>query len=434
MSESIHIFWFRRDLRLEDNAGLFHALNSEEKVLPIFIFDKNILEKLEDKSDRRLDFIHQNLEILNEKLILLGSSLLVIHATPLEAFKKIIKEYKVIRVYTNHDYETYAIERDDKIKDFLNLNGIEFHSFKDQVIFEKDEVLKSDGKPYTIFTPFSRIWKEKISREPIKNYPSEKNLRNLFKFPTTKIPSLKELGFEKTDIIIPSIVPDASIIQHYHETRNNPGIEGSSRMGVHLRFGTISIRKLVQKAISLNETYLNELIWREFFMCILFHFPKVVDHSFKSKYDRILWRNNENEFKLWCEGKTGYPIVDAGMRQLNETGWMHNRVRMITASFLCKHLLIDWRWGEQYFSKKLLDYELSSNNGNWQWAAGCGCDAAPYFRIFNPEAQTKKFDPDYIYIKRWVKEFNTKEYPIPMVDHQLSRERVLKVYKNALID
>ena len=432
MQEEIHIFWFRRDLRLEDNAGLFHALHAGKMVLPIFIFDKSILDALENKNDRRVHFIHQALEKINRTLVEYGSSLLTLFDTPLEAFKKLTEQYKIGAVYTNHDYEPYALKRDEILSEFLLEKGISFQSFKDQVIFEKNEVLKSDGSPYTIFTPYSKVWKEKYKSESPKKYDSEKQIKHYLKTKPFELLQLEDIGFKNSDLIIPSMQVTANILEHYHEFRDIPGIEGTSHLGIHLRFGTISIRQLAETAIQKNEIFLNELIWREFFMSILYHYPKVVHESFKKKYEEIQWRNNEEEFKKWCEGKTGYPIVDAGMRQLNETGWMHNRVRMITASFLCKHLLIDWRWGEQYFANKLIDYELAANNGNWQWAAGCGCDAAPYFRIFNPESQTKKFDPEFKYIRKWVKDFQSASYPMPIVEHSMARERVLRKFKEAL--
>lgn len=423
----ITVFWFRRDLRLHDNHALYRALESNFSVLPVFIFDTNILDDLKNKKDKRVDFIHQTLNRIHLKLLELNSSLLVIHDNPLKAFEKICSTYTVQAVYTNHDYEPSAIDRDQKVAELLKSKGVAFHSFKDQVIFEKNEVLKSDGSPYTVFTPYSKVWKQNLQQNQIKHFESENFQHNFIKISPLHFPTLSEIGFEKSDLIYPEPAWNDSLIKKYHDTRNIPSIKGTSLLSIHLRFGTISIRKLVKKAVGTNEQWLNELIWREFFMMILFHFPHVVKNSFKSKYDKIEWRNNEQEFKAWCEGKTGYPIVDAGMRELNETGFMHNRVRMIVASFLTKHLLIDWRWGEAYFAEKLLDYELSANNGNWQWAAGSGCDAAPYFRIFNPEEQTKKFDPEERYIRKWV-----KERVKPIVEHKFARERCLEVYKKAV--
>jgi deoxyribodipyrimidine photo-lyase len=427
----LSLFWFRRDLRLHDNHGLYEALTNSEAVLPIFIFDKDILEGLRDKADRRVAFIHHALLGIQEALQAEGSSLRILHDTPLEAFIKLTKEFDITAVYTNHDYEPYAIARDKAIGEFLASKNIPFHTFKDQVVFERAEVVKGDGSPYTIFTPFSKIWKEKYNADKKVRYPSEKNLNKFIKTKPYPLPSLKQLGFEVVTLDIPPATPDKSIIQHYDETRNLPYLNGTTRMSVHLRFGTVSVRELAAMASKWNDQWLNELIWREFFMMILWHFPHVVTESFKAKYDRIPWRNNEAEFKKWCAGETGYPMVDAGMRELNSTGLMHNRVRMVVASFLTKHLLIDWRWGEAYFAEKLLDYELSSNNGNWQWAAGCGCDAAPYFRVFNPYEQQKRFDPDMIYIRKWIKNYRPG-YLEPIVDHEFARKRVLDVFKAAL--
>jgi deoxyribodipyrimidine photo-lyase len=401
-------------------------------VLPVFIFDTNILDQLPTKADRRVEFIHNALTGLQQQLKELDSTLIVYHDTPLNAFKQLVKQYTISAVFTNHDYEPYARERDESIAQFLKEHDITFHTYKDQVIFEKNEVVKDDGKPYTIFTPYSKKWKARLN-EYLKSYPTKKYFNNFYQQAAKRIPSLQAIGFEKAGKAFPTDSPDNAIIKQYDKQRDIPGIDGTSHLGVHLRFGTISIRQLAQKASKLNETFLNELIWREFFQMILWHFPNVgKGKAFKAEYDFIKWRNNEKEFTRWCEGNTGYPIVDAGMRELNATGFMHNRVRMITASFLAKHLLIDWRWGEVYFAEKLLDFELASNNGNWQWAAGCGCDAAPYFRIFNPYAQTKKFDPELTYIKKWVPEFEEFTYPAPIVDHETARKRCLETYKKAL--
>ena len=431
MKYSVSVFWFRRDLRLHDNHGLMKALQSGLPVLPIFIFDKNILSTLSSKQDARVTFLHNTLSAINDELIKHGSSLCVLYDEPQNAFSKILDQYNVQHVFTNHDYEPYAIKRDAEIEEFLKSKGITFQTFKDQVIFEKDEVLKSDGKPYTIFTPYAIIWKSKLKEQPIKSFASEKLLNNFTKRSFT-YPSLSDIGFEKSTINIPVIRIDKAIISNYHNSRNIPSIEGTTRLSVHLRFGTVSTRELVAAAQELNEQWLNELIWREFFMMILFHFPHVVTRSFKPKYDKLVWQNNEKEFDAWCKGETGYPIVDAGMRELNQTGFMHNRVRMIVASFLTKHLLIDWRWGEAYFAEKLLDSELSSNNGNWQWAAGSGCDAAPYFRIFNPAEQTKKFDPQMLYSKKWLGDL--KDYTLkPIVEHSFARKRALDTYKQCLM-
>jgi deoxyribodipyrimidine photo-lyase len=412
---------------------LYHALKSNNPVLPIFIFDTNILDQLPSTTDRRVEFIHMALNQLQQQLTALGATLLVYHDTPLNAFKKLVRTYTIEKVFTNHDYELYARERDESIAAFLQQHQTSFHTYKDQVIFEKQEVVKDDGKPYTVFTPYSKKWKATLNKFYLKPYPTEKYHNHFHQLAAKQIPSLKAIGFKATGASFPSVVMENSIIKKYDKQRDFPAIEGTSRLGVHLRFGTISIRHLAQKAMRLNETFLNELIWRDFFQMIGWHFPHVgKGQAFKAAYDFIKWRNNEDEFARWCQGNTGYPIVDAGMRELNATGFMHNRVRMITASFLAKHLLIDWRWGEAYFAEKLLDFEWASNNGNWQWAAGCGCDAAPYFRIFNPYTQTKRFDPDFTYIKKWVSEFENDNYPAPIVNHEMARERCLETYKKGL--
>jgi deoxyribodipyrimidine photo-lyase len=425
----VTIFWFRRDLRLEDNAGLHLAFESGLPVLPVFIFDTDILSRLEDKKDRRVDFVHQVLAGMQTQLECLGSTLCVKKGKVTEVFQQLTNEYDVKAVYCNSDYESTALQRDNKVKEYLQTKGIEFYTFKDRVIFEAGEILKANGEPYTVFTPYSKVWKQKLSDKDYHSYPSANSLFNLFHQNKLSVPGLEEIGFQKTDVIYTRPTPNESIISGYTKTRNFPSIDGTSRMSVHLCFGTISIRKLVALALNLNEEWLNELIWREFFVSISVHFPKIEKEAFKKKYECIGWRNNEAEFTAWCEGRTGYPLVDAGIRQLNETGWMHNRVRMIVAGFLTKHLLIDWRWGEAYFANKLTDYELSSNNGNWQWAAGCGCDAAPYFRIFNPVEQTKRFDPEKNYIRQWVKDLDTPDYPQPIVEHTFARNRALEAYK-----
>ena len=430
---SLNIFWFRRDLRLYDNAGLYHALKQGKPVLPIFIFDKNILDELEEKTDARVSFIHLALEEMQRQLKGIGSTLEVYYGRPFDVYKELLQKYTVHTVYTNHDYEPYAIERDNQIAKFLGVSNIPFHTYKDQVIFEKNEVIKDDGKPYSVFTPYSKRWKSIVNPFYLKSYPVSDYYNNFFKQKTVAVPSLVSIGFKKSRQDFPSSDPEEEIIKKYDKQRNIPGIDGTSRMGVHLRFGTVSIRQLAVKASKLNEVYLNELIWREFYQMILWHYPKVgKGQAFHHEYDLIKWRNNEEEFEKWCNGMTGYPIVDAGMRELNATGFMHNRVRMIVASFLSKHLLIDWRWGEAYFAGKLLDFDLASNNGGWQWAAGSGCDAAPYFRIFNPYLQTKKFDPELKYVRKWVPELEEFSYPQPIVEHEFARKRCLEVYTAAV--
>ena len=429
--DKISIFWFRRDLRLKDNHGLYQALESGKKVLPIFIFDEDILDLLENKYDKRVDFIVQALQTLNSFLKSKNKGIKIFKGKPLEIYKKLTENYEIEAVYCNEDYEPYAIKRDQEIATFLASKNIAFHQFKDQVIFHKDEIVKADKKPYTVYTPYSKLWLNEFQKVDLQGFPSEKKLDNLLDIPFEEL-KIEDIGFQKTNLAFEIPEADLHIIKTYEETRNFPAVKGTTQLGVHLRFGTISVRKLAKIAKENNLTFLKELIWREFFMQILYHFPKVVNHSFKSKYDAIPWENNPEFLEKWKAGKTGFPIVDAGMRELNATGFMHNRVRMITASFLIKHLLTDWRIGEAYFAEKLMDYDLSANNGNWQWCASSGCDAAPYFRIFNPDEQQKKFDPDFKYIKKWIPEFGTKYYPKPIVEHKKAREKVLKVYKEAL--
>lgn len=426
MKDKISAFWFRRDLRLEDNVGLFQALASDYPVLPIFIFDTTLLETLEDKTDRRVDYIHQALSEINRTLKAYDSKLTTFYGKPLEVFKELSESYAIQAVFCNRDYEPQAIQRDTQIYQYFKDQNIVFKAYKDQVIFDKNDVLKNDGTPYTVYTPYAKKWKELLKPSHYSSHHSD--FSNFFKQPFNEIHSLNDIGFKKTNFVFKTPTLDASVIDQYDKYRDFPAMEHTTALGTALRFGTISIRKCVAFALKHNQTWLNELIWREFFMQILYHFPKVARQSFKPAYDNIKWRNNEKEFKLWCEGKTGYPMVDAGMRQLNQTGFMHNRVRMVTASFLCKHLLIDWRWGEAYFAQKLNDYDLAANNGNWQWAAGSGCDAAPYFRVFNPTIQMGKFDKDLTYVKKWVPEYATNKYPKPMVEHSFARERAIRVY------
>jgi len=432
MNEPVNIFWFRRDLRLDDNCGLYKALSNTLKVLPVFIFDIDILNKLENKRDGRVHFIHSELQKLKTELEKKGSSLLVIHNTADEAFKIVEKTYSIKSVFVNSDYEPQGIERDERIKQFLNEKGIAFCSFKDMVIFEKNEVIKDDHTPYQVFTPYAKKWKERLRFYPISFYPSEQLLDNLYQMRPLSLPSLSDIGFKNSSLYFPEKTTDLENIKNYELYRDFPSLNGTSKVAVHLRFGTISIRKLVSRALDISEKYLTELIWREFYQTVLFHFPYVVNSAFKKEYNDIEWDNNEDFFYLWCKGETGFPIVDAGMRELNETGYMHNRVRMIVAGFLTKNLSIDWRWGEAYFAQKLLDFELASNNGGWQWAAGCGVDAAPYFRVFNPVLQAQKFDADNAYIKRWVPEYSSSGYVKPIVDYKTSKQRTIEKYKKAL--
>ncbi len=435
------IHWFRRDLRLQDNAAFYHALKNEKNVLPLFIFDKNILGDLTNRADARVTFLHDTVIALKAKLEEKGSSLLIKYGKPEEVFAALFEEFAaefsgqtpIKAVYTNHDYEPYALARDAEIAAFLASKKTAFYSFKDHVIFEKNEVVKDDGKPYTVFTPYSRKWKAKLNDFYLKPYPTEKYFENLHQIALKPAAiSLASMGFERSTVEVPDKTVAQNIIKNYTENRNFPAINGTSRLGLHFRFGTISIREKARKAQGLNETFLNELIWRDFYSVILHHFPHVVTEPFAAKYKGIAWRDAPDELKRWQEGKTGYPLVDAGMRELNATGFMHNRVRMVVASFLTKHLLIDWRLGEAYFAEKLLDFDLASNNGGWQWAAGCGTDAAPYFRVFNPTAQQEKFDKQFIYIKKWIPEYGTPKYPEPMVEHSFARNRCLETYKKGL--
>jgi deoxyribodipyrimidine photo-lyase len=431
--QMINIFWFRRDLRLTDNAALYHALKSDNPVVPIFIFDTTILDKLEDKEDARVTFIHQTITELQKQLVQMGSTLQVFYGKPLSIFEQLSKQYKIQHVFTNHDYEVYATERDTAIAQFLAQQNSTFKTYKDQVIFEKDEVLKDEGKPYTVFTPYSRKWKAALTSYHYKPYPTKKYFTNFFKQEAKPIPTLQQMGFTLSSLHFPPNQLNEAIVKKYTDNRDFPGIESTSKLGLHLRFGTVSIRHLLSKALNLNATYVNELIWRDFYHMITWHFPHVcMGKAFRAEYDTIEWQKDNGEFEKWCNGQTGYPIVDAGMRELNTTGFMHNRVRMIVASFLTKHLLLDWRLGEAYFAKKLLDFDFAANNGGWQWASGSGCDAAPYFRIFNPYLQTKKFDEHFTYIKKWVPEFQEFTYPKPIVEHEVARKRCLEVYTKAL--
>jgi len=426
-------FWFRRDLRIEDNHGLFEALNSGYKVLPIFIFDKEILDKLTNPEDSRVSFIHKTIKSLKERLQNeFDSDLLVHYGISSDIWKNLLTDEKCVGVYTNEDYEPSAIQRDKKVEKIANSLEKEFKLFKDQVIFAKDEVVKDDGKPYTVYTPYMKKWKFRLASNPIERYPSEEKLSNLKKVNPEELIPLNKMGFKQSNIEYPPAEIEKSRIKNYADKRDIPSLLGTSRLSLHFRFGTLSIREKYLKGSALSEKWINELIWREFYMQILYHFPHVVNQSFKPQYDLIDWRNNETDFEAWKKGKTGYPIVDAGMRELNTTGFMHNRVRMIVASFLTKHLLIDWRWGEAYFAEKLLDFELASNNGGWQWAAGSGVDAAPYFRVFNPTTQLEKFDPKLIYVRKWVPEYGKSTYTKPIVDHKFARERCLETYKAAL--
>lgn len=429
----VALFWHRRDLRLHDNTGLYEALNSGLPVVPIFIFDKNILDPLEDKADRRVNFIHHQLSEIQQELEKTGKTMDVRYGYPEEVWEGLLSDYEVAAVYTNHDYEPYATERDEAVAKMLSDRGLAFHTFKDQCILEKDEVQKKQGGAYTVFSPYAKMWRKVLKEdEDLAPRPSEKCLGHILSQERRALPALADMGFSFQDYGFPGKSVSDKLLESYGEMRDIPSVQGTSRLSVHLRFGTISIREMARRGMNHSEKWLNELVWRDFYMMILHNFPHVIGQAFKPQYDYIEWRRDKEDFAAWCEGRTGYPIVDAGMRELNATGFMHNRVRMVVASFLTKHLLLDWRWGEAYFAEKLLDFELSSNNGGWQWAAGSGCDAAPYFRVFNPYSQTKKFDPELKYIKKWVAEFQGFNYPKPIVEHKFARQRALDTYKEGL--
>ena len=433
MKDKIAICWLRRDLRLHDHAALYHALKNHERVLLLFIFDRAILDTLEDPRDRRVSFIYNALLHIQAQLAADGSSIKVAYGFPEQVFTTLLNEYSVSHVYAGNDYESYALQRDQAVYALLQQHGIPFITYKDHVIFEKGEVVKPDGCPYTVFTPYSVKWKSLFNAKAVEPYPVQQFHQHLYRTAPFRIPELSQIGFEATDSPSTEVDINTDLVRQYQATRDFPGIHGTSRLGVHLRFGTISIREVARIAAEYSPTFLNELIWREFYQQILWHYPQVgKGRAFRRSYENIQWRNNENEFAAWCEGRTGYPLVDAGMRELNATGFMHNRVRMVVASFLCKHLLIDWRWGEAYFAGRLLDYELASNNGGWQWASGSGCDAVPYFRIFNPTLQTKKFDAGLTYISMWIPELNSFAYPPPIVDHAFARQRAIEAYSKAV--
>ncbi len=426
--EKVSVFWFRRDLRLYDNTGLYYALSKDTPVLPIFIFDKNILDKLTNKQDKRVQFIYETLKEIRSQV----PALRVLHGTPLQVWQDLTEKFNIEAVYANHDYEPYARERDILVQDFLQSKSIPFYTYKDQVIFEKDELLKADKTPYTVYTPYMKKWRATLDMQQLNSFPSEKLVYNFYKQPYP-FPKLQDIGFiSDPDFEFPQKEISPKIIQEYQKKRDIPAVQGTSRLSMHLRFGTRSVRELIRKAFTLSETWVNEMIWREFYMMILWHFPHVTEKAFKPEYDNIVWENNPEHFELWCQGKTGYPLVDAGMRELNATGYMHNRARMVTASFLIKDLLIDWRWGEKYFAEKLLDFELASNNGGWQWVAGSGCDGSPYFRVFNPILQQQKFDPKMEYIKKWIPEYGTPDYPAPIIEHEFAKNRALERYSEVL--
>lgn len=431
-TEPIILFWHRRDLRLHDNAGLYYALKTGHRVLPVFIFDRQILDPLEDRRDRRVAFIHREIHRLQQELTGMGSTIITRYGNPLDVWKELLNTYPIAAVYTNYDYEVYAKNRDHAVYQLLKERGVGFELYKDQAIFDHDEVLTGNGNPYTVFTPYSRNWQRKLNDFYLKSYPTERYFNQFCQTPPQPVPSLEEMNFQPVHESFPVPTVGAELLRNYQKMREYPAQTGTSELGIHLRFGTISVRDLARQAQNHSPTFLNELTWRDFYFQVLDHFPHVEKHSFRREYDRIPWRNDPEEIERWCAGQTGYPIVDAGMRQLNQTGWMHNRVRMITASFCCKHLLIDWRIGEAYFARKLRDYDRSANNGGWQWAAGSGTDAAPYFRVFNPTLQAQKFDPQGEYVRRWVPELDAPSYPKPVVDHTFARSRAIQTYQDAL--
>lgn len=433
-TEAVTLFWFRRDLRTHDNHGLYRALTSGVPVLPLFIFDRHILDTLEDRDDRRVSFIHDRVSGLNRELAGYGSGLCVLHGSPESIFRQLIATHRVNAVYANHDHEPYARERDEQVGRLLAAHGIAFHTFKDQVLFERDEVVKDDGRPYTVFTPYGRKWRATLAERKVPHHPSERQLHRLARFALPPMPTLNDIRFTRAAYHVAEAPPDAGQLQRYAEERDFPAKQGATGIGVHLRFGTVSVRSMVRLAVAHSDGWLNELIWREFFMQVLWHFPHVVHGAFRPAYDRIAWRNDPAHFEAWCEGRTGYPLVDAGMRELRATGHMHNRVRMVVASFLTKHLLVDWRLGEAWFARWLMDYDLAANNGNWQWAAGTGCDAAPYFRVFSPTAQLKRFDRGLEYVKRWAPDHAAGRGPLPIVDHAAARLRALETYRSALAE
>ncbi|WP_421919390.1 cryptochrome/photolyase family protein [Marinifilum sp.] len=432
MEKNCILIWLRRDLRLQDNAAINQALQTNMKLLFYFNFDTEILDQLEDRKDARINYIHSKLQKINLELSKIGSRLLVKYGSALHCISEVLKEYPIANIYANEDYEPFAIARDQACKDLCESQQVGFQLYKDQVIFKKKEILKKDGTPYTVYTPYMKKWRSVFNPKEHLPYSYELDASNTVQMKFNKIPSLADIGFSASYIDIPAINLSMDMLSNYDDRRNFPALKATSNLGIHLRFGTISIRQAVREALKGDDQFLFQLIWREFFMQILVNFPRVEQECFKPSYNQIQWVNNEEEFELWTNGMTGFPIVDAGMRELKATGNLHNRVRMIVASFLVKDLLIDWRWGEAWFANYLLDYDQAANNGNWQWVAGCGCDAAPYFRVFNPSEQQKKFDPDFAYIKKWIPDLGTDSYPKPMIDHKFARNRALESYKSAL--
>ena len=465
MQTRASLVWFRRDLRLDDHAALYHALKVSDAVYCAFVFDRTILDPL-PRADRRVAFILESVRELDAALRAKGGVLLCLTGDPRDEIPRLASRLGVQTVWTNRDYEPAVIARDAQVAERLAAQGIGFETAKDQVIFEQDEVLTADGRPFSVFTPYQRAWRKRLTPFYLRPYPVQRYLDRLARTDGDSLPTLAALGFDTVDVSrlqpgmsgAETLLADFSHrIDRYHEARDYPAVKGPSYLSVHLRFGTVSIRQLAGFAEHLGnagaDTWLNELIWRDFYQQILWHHPRVVDHAFKPVFDALVFENRQDWFAAWCEGRTGYPLVDAAMRQLNQSGYMHNRLRMVTASFLVKDLLIDWRWGERYFAEKLIDYDLAANNGGWQWAAGTGCDAQPYFRIFNPVSQSEKFDPKGAFIRRYVPELADlpdraihapwqaspielsaagirlgDHYPAPLVDHAIQRERALAMF------
>lgn len=429
------LFWFRRDLRLYDNEGLHRALLASGKVLPVFVFDKVILDDLEERDDPRVTFIYREILKIKAKLKGWGSDLLTYYGTPMQAFIHWKEKYPEIEaVFTNHDFEVYAKNRDKEIAEFLKQNGVKFNHFKDHVIFEGKEIVTAEGNPMSVYSPYAKKWRDFLTDDMLEEREVEGLKENFFQVDEIDdVPTLASMNFWENDFPFPEKKVTPAELKEYAESRNFPAADGTTHLSLHLRFGTVSIRQAVKAGLQYSDKWLSELIWRDFYAQVLDNNPRVEQESFRPEYDNIKWRNNEAEFKAWCQGKTGYPMVDAGMRQLNTEHWMHNRLRMVTASFLCKHLLIDWRWGDAYFARKLLDYDLASNNGGWQWAAGSGTDAAPYFRIFNPSLQWEKFDKKSEFVRQYVPEYQSQEYiSNPIVEHNFARKRALEVYAKAV--
>ena len=466
------LVWFRRDLRDYDHAALYHALKAAERVYCVFVFDTDILDRLNDKADRRVEFIWESVRELKAALQEKSGDLIVRHGCAAEILPALATELGVKAVYANRDYELAANERDEAVAKTLKQQGIAFHAFKDQVIFERGEILTQAGRPYGVFTPYKNAWLRTLEDFYVRPYPVDRYISHLAQHSSDDMPSLEAIGFERTNLHALKIpigmtggkrLFDEFLdrIDQYKEARDFPAVKGPSYLSVHLRFGTVSIRHLARTAWRMEgrgaETWLSELIWRDFYFQVLHHHPQLAaGRAFHSEFEHIAFPNDEALFQAWCEGRTGYPLVDAAMRQINQTGYMHNRLRMVAASFLVKDLLIDWRWGERYFAEKLIDYDFAANNGGWQWAASTGCDAQPWFRIFNPVTQSEKFDAQGKFIRKYVPELarcNDKEihapwlisadrqqtlglaigrdYPLPVIDHAVQRERALELYKAA---